>query len=73
MMKRGVEMKKMRREIRFGLLAYALYIVLNRFTSVPDLFLGILMGMTLCFYTLGLLPEKLYTRLKAWKRAVIKL
>jgi hypothetical protein len=66
-------MKDMRREFFMGLITGGLFIVLNRFTSVPDLFLGLLMGLTLCFYMVGLLPEKIYTRLKTWKRAVIKL
>lgn len=65
-------MKDMRRELQIGLLAGVLYIILNRFTSTPDLFLGLLMGLALCLYIVGLLPEKIYTRLKAWKKALIK-
>ncbi len=63
-------MKDMRREFQISILATALYTVLNRFTSVSELFLGFLMGISLCFFMVGLLPKKGYARLKAWKNII---
>ena len=65
-------MKDMRKGLQISILVGGVYIVLNRFTNTPDLFLGLLMGLALCFYIVGLLPDKTYSRLKAWKKVVIK-
>jgi hypothetical protein len=62
----------MRNESRIGIIAVALLIILNRFTSVSDLLLGLLAGLGICFIIIGSLPEKTYSKLKDWKTSIIR-
>lgn len=58
----------MKKESTIGVVVLGLFIILNRFTSTPDLILGILAGIGICFGVIGLLPNKTYDVLKAWKK-----
>ena len=62
----------MRKELRIGIIAEVVYIILNNFFTVPDLFLGLLEGIAICFIIIGIIPEKAYSKLKEWKRSMIK-
>lgn len=62
----------MRKELRIGIIVEAIYIISNRFFNVPDLFLGMLAGLTICFLFIGVLPEKRYLKIKDWKISMFK-
>lgn len=61
----------MKKELRIGLITEVMYIVLSRFFSVPDLFLGLLEGFAICFILIGILPQKANSKLKDWKSALV--
>lgn len=62
-------MKDIKREFKIGLLAYVLFMILYRFTNTPEVILGFIVGISICFYIVGLLPENTRTKIKAWKRS----
>lgn len=62
----------MRKELFIGIFAQTVYIILSRFFSVPALFLGFLQGLAICFIIIGILPQNPYSKLKRWKRSMIK-
>lgn len=52
-----------------GGLCGAVYLALNHLLpSLPELLLGLLLGLGLVFLVLGLLPEEGRRRLRKWKR-----
>ena len=52
-----------------GGLCGAAYLAANRLLpGLPELLLGLLLGLGLAFLTLGLLPEGLWRRIRRWKR-----
>ena len=53
--------------IPIGVFALGLYIVLNRYTETPELILGLLLGLSICFNLFGLLTAPLIKRLK-WNK-----
>lgn len=57
----------MRKELLIGIFAQAVYIILSRFFNAPDLFLGFLQGLAVCFIIIGILPQEFYSKLKKWK------
>lgn len=62
---------KMRKELIIGLACLALCLVLKQFSSVSDFVIGILMGFAISFELIGILPEKSYSALKNWKKAIL--
>ena len=62
----------MRKELFVEIFAQSVYIILSRFFNVPDLFLGFLQGLVICFIIIGILPRGPYLKLKRWKRSIIK-
>jgi len=64
-------MKRKTTQIKIALTTSALYFILERFTSTSEFLLGTLMGISLCFYILCLLPDKTYKSLKLIKRSLI--
>jgi hypothetical protein len=62
----------MRKELFIGIFAQTVYIILNRFFNVPDLFLGFLQGLAICFIIVGLLPNDINSKLKQWKISKVK-
>ena len=62
----------MRKELFIGIFAQTSYIILSRFFNVPNLFLGFLQGLAICFIIIGILPQEPYLKLKRWKRSMIK-
>lgn len=61
---------EMRRELRWGLLCYALPLFLNQLFHVPELFMGLFLGLAICLETVGILPERAYNRIKSFKRCL---
>ena len=58
-----------RRFAAVGALCGAVYLTLNHLLpSLPELLLGLLLGLGLAFLVLGLLPEGSWRRLRKWKR-----
>jgi hypothetical protein len=57
----------MRREIRIGLVFFASFIILQRFSVLPDIFLGIIMGISICSFVIGLLPPTAYNAISDFK------
>ena len=62
-MKNGV----MRRELKLGFAFHALALLLQQFADTPELIKGFLFGMAICLMLIGILPEKSYRRIKAFK------
>lgn len=66
----------MRRELQFplklGFLFYAAALVLKHFFAAPELVMGFLLGLSICFFLLGILPQKRLQNLRAWKKAHFK-
>jgi len=58
----------MRKELKIGILTLVLYIILERFTSTPDFVLGMLIGLSIAYNLLGLLPDSAYNKFKEWKK-----
>ncbi len=57
----------MRKELKIGMVAGGVSILLNRFTSTPDFLLGMLTGISICFTIVGLLSNNKYKKLKSAK------
>lgn len=57
----------MRKELKIGLLLMAFSFTLNYIFHPPELIMGFLLGLTLCFELVGALPESVYARMKAAK------
>jgi hypothetical protein len=57
-----------RKEVRIGILALVLNLILGRFTSTPAFVSGVLIGLSFCFNLIGILPESTYNKLKGWKK-----
>lgn len=64
--------RELRKELSLGLGGLAIYLILNRFTTLPDMVLGILMGISFAFGVVGLLPAKIYNNLKVWKKGLFR-
>lgn len=62
----------MKKELRLGILSIAIYLVFKQFLNIPDFILGFLMGLALLFIIIGLLPEKIYVKIKKIKNSAIK-
>ena len=56
-----------KKEIRVGLIFFATFIILQRFSALPDFVLGVIMGICLACFILGLLPTKIYETIKSKK------
>jgi len=60
--------EKQRRFAVIGGLCGAAYLTLNNLLpSVPELLLGLLLGLGVVFLLLGLLPEETLRKLRKWK------
>ena len=63
-------MNKLRLEMRIGLLAYAIIIVLERFFQVTGAVICFGFGFALVLILMGVLPERIYERLKHLKKSI---
>ena len=57
----------MKRITQIGLLFFAAYCILSRFTEMPDFLQGIMLGTSICFLLVSLIPEKVYNRIINFK------
>ena len=62
--------RKLRNELKIGLLLYALYGILYRFTEMPHFVLGGLIGGSVCLMLIGVLSEAQYNTLKSFKKRI---
>lgn len=62
----------MRKEFGIGLLTFGLALTLKQFIDVPEFFMGLLLGFSICFEILGVLPEKTYLKIKEIKRSLFR-
>ncbi len=60
----------MRREGSIGYILLFIYIITKRFFNVPDIFLGIIIGLSLCFMLIAILSKDSYDKLKKWKKSI---
>lgn len=60
----GVKMKK---ELRYGLILLAIHLLFSRFLNAPELVHVFLLGLSIFLMVIGILPEKVYTRIKQLK------
>ena len=62
----------MKRELKWGIFLQAIYLILKRFLDIPNFILGILLGLGLCLIIIGILPERIYLKIKQLKGAINK-
>ena len=62
----------MKRELKWGIFLQANYLILKRFLDIPNFILGILLGLGLCLIIIGILPERIYLKIKQLKGAINK-
>jgi hypothetical protein len=69
----GIPMRKKRKELSIGFIFYAVYLILNQFfiDFVPQVVLGFMFGLGLCFLIVGILPDKIYNNIKGFKKRLI--
>ena len=63
---------KMRKELRIGLIAFVLFLILNRFFNMPEVVMGILMGLGISLLIVGSLSKGSYQKLRNWKKSLVK-
>lgn len=63
--------RKLRIELRIGLLLFAVWSVLNQFTETPHFVLGGLIGISICLMLIGGLHKAQYTALKLFKKKML--
>lgn len=57
----------MKKELRYGLILLAIYLLVSRFLNAAELVSGFLLGLSLLLMLVGILPEKAYVRIKQLK------
>lgn len=62
--------REMKKELQVGLGLFALTLILRRFFAVPELFVGILMGLSISLMTVSAIPENVRQALKQWKKSI---
>lgn len=62
----------MKNELKAGLLTFAFMMVIRQFAEVPEFITVLTMGMSICLMLISLLPDKVYFRIKSFKRSLIK-
>lgn len=62
----------MRKELRIGFLLQGIFLIINRFLNTPDLISGLLMGLSLLYLIIGIMPGKVYVKIKEIKNGGIK-
>jgi len=60
----------MRKEFRTGIVFLACYLILQRFMALPDIFMGMLMGLCVSFIIVGILPIKAYEAISNNKKKI---
>lgn len=55
------------RRLEIGIWLTALYIILTRFMESTDLIQGIVLGLAVGFFLVGLLPDRVLAKIKSWK------
>ena len=63
---------RMRKEFAAGLLLFGLALTLKQFFAVPEILMGFLLGLSLCFEGIGVLPETAYRKIKGIKGALLR-
>ncbi len=61
---------EMRWELKLALLLLAISMVLRQFFEPTDFFMCFLLGATISFEMIALIPERTRQKLKAWKRGL---
>lgn len=62
----------MRKELKIGILLFGISMTLQCcLGGLPDFLFGLLMGVAICFEILGALPENVYEKWKAKKKALL--
>lgn len=64
-------MRPLKKEFKIGLLCFALYMILYRFTNVHHIILGIIFGISMGAYLLGLLPSTVKNKIRNFKLSLI--
>jgi multisubunit Na+/H+ antiporter MnhE subunit len=64
-------MKPLKKEFRIGLLCFVLYMILYRFTNVHHIVLGVIFGISIGAYIIGLLPDATKRKMKAFKLSLV--
>lgn len=62
----------MRKELKIGLLLFAVAMLLKQFNILPEFLHGGLLGLAICFELIGVLSEERYRRLSTWKKNLFR-
>ncbi|NMA83434.1 MAG: hypothetical protein GX962_06180 [Epulopiscium sp.] len=63
---------KMRREFKIGWAIFVLSLILKQFFDVPEIVMGILLGLGISLLIIGSLYEETHQKLRSWKKSFIK-
>ncbi|MBU5593140.1 hypothetical protein KQI89_15430 [Clostridium sp. MSJ-4] len=63
---------EMRKELKIGWGAFTISLILNCFFDVPKMVMGILMGLSISFFIVGALQERVYQGLKHRKKSFVE-
>ena len=61
----------MHKELSIGLLLFGISMTLRQFIPLPEFLSGILLGLSICFELIGILPDRAYQKLKCFKRKLL--
>lgn len=64
--------RKIRRELQIGWGIFVITLILKQFFQVPEMAMGMLMGLAISLMLVGSLSEKAYQGLKHWKKSFVK-
>lgn len=62
----------MRKETRFGIIVFAIYLLIKQFFCISEFISGLVIGTCMCFYLFELVSEKTYDALKVWKKNLFR-
>lgn len=63
--------RELKTEFKIGLLTFALYIILYRFTNTHESILGLIFGISIGAYIIGFLPQNIKTKIKTFKKSLL--
>lgn len=62
----------MRKELKIGLLLFAMAVLLSVLNAVPHFVLGLLFSLAICLEIIGGVSGERYQKIRTWKRSLLK-
>lgn len=60
----------MKKESKIGLILLGVVLIMNRFLNIHSFISGVLMGFSLLYLLIGIMPNKAYVKIKELKNTV---